>query len=307
MTELSPGSSMIEEPTPFRGILLCTSAYGLLSLQDAAMKWLVDEQSVTVSLFWRSASVLLVCLVLGRGAMIGEIMRSQGRGSVVFRAFVSIIAWILYYSAARHLDLAEMTTLYFSAPVMVIVLAAVVLKERANRLQWMAVMLGFIGVVVAARPDRISEPRAAAMVLLAAMLWAYGYILLRQLQGRMTVGSQVLLTNLVFVIVTGITLPWQGGLPGADQIGLMALVGLVGGLGQFALFASFTRTSATVLAPFEYTGLIWAYLLSTAIWGAPPSPSLIAGALFISVSGVLGIYGANRLSRARRSRPARMD
>jgi drug/metabolite transporter (DMT)-like permease len=288
----------------FQGIALCVAAYGLMGLQDAAMKWLVADQSVPVSLFFRSAAVTLACLALGRGAMVRGIARSPAQATVVVRALVSLAAWILYYTGARDLSLAEMTTIYFSAPVMVVILASLILKERASALQWGSVLIGFVGVVVATRPGSAPAPAATAMVLVAAALWAFGYILLRRINGRMTVGAQVLVTNLVFCLVTGPMLPWLGPLPGLPGIAVMAAVGLVGGAGQYALFASFERASASVLAPFEYTGLIWAFALSALIWGTRPDPALICGAALIAASGLLGIHAAHQGSRGNRAAAA---
>ncbi|MBN7807811.1 MULTISPECIES: DMT family transporter [Agrobacterium] len=280
-----------------QGILLCILAYGFLSLQDAAMKWLVEDHSVTVSLFWRSLAVLLVCLALGRGRMVRDANRSSAKGLAIWRALVSIAAWVLYYIAARDLSLAEMTTIYFSAPVIVVILAVLILKERANALQWASVLIGFVGVLIATQPGGATQPMAIAMVLSAAVLWAYSYILMRQMGGRMRVGTQVMITNLVFVVAMGATLPWEGQMPEWSQIGAMALVGLVGGLGQLALFASFERASATVLAPFEYSGLIWAFLFSTLLWGTSPSNALVLGAVLITLSGIMGAYAAKHTSR----------
>jgi hypothetical protein len=94
------------------------------------------------------------------------------------------------------------------------------------------------------------------MVLTAAGYWAYSYVLMRQIDGRMGVGAQVMMTNLVSVVATGSTLPWETSMPTLQQIGAMALVGVVGGLGQRALFASSEQTNATTLAPFECSGLL---------------------------------------------------
>ncbi|MFD2174987.1 DMT family transporter [Rhodobacter lacus] len=279
------------------GVLLCVLAYGLLGLQDAAMKWLVADQSVPVSLFFRSLAVTAACVAFGRGPMVRGALASSAQAMVILRAAISIVAWILYYTGARDLSLAEMTVIYFSAPVMVVVLAVLVLKERVGPLQWASVAVGFAGVIVAVHPTHAPAPTATALVLLSALLWAFGYILLRRINGRMTVGAQVLVTNIVFCLVTGVMLPFQGPMPGLSQIALMAAVGLIGGAGQYALFASFERASAAVLAPFEYTGLIWAFLLGALIWGTRPDLALILGAVLIAASGLIGVHAVNRDKR----------
>ena len=284
---------------PLQGVLLCIVAYGLFSLQDASMKWFAADYSVVTPLFWRSLAILAACAAIGRGRMMREAVRSPAKAIVAWRAIVSLVAWLFYYAAAQRLSLAEMTTLYFAAPIMVVVLAVVVLKERASPSQWAAVLLGFAGVVVASRPGYMASPLAIATILVAAALWAYGYVLLRQIRGRMGVGTQVLATNAVFVIALGVALPWQGVQADLPTTGMMALIGIVSGLGQFALFASFERASATVLAPFEYSGLIWAFLLSNLIWHTHGNAMVGIGAALIAVSGATSAYAAYRSGKAR--------
>ena len=137
-----------------QGIGLCTLGYAFLSLQDAGIKWLVADYSVFTILFWRALVVVLACLLIGRLQLVRRAWRSSSRRLLVVRGLLSIAAWLLYYTAARDLTLAEMTTLYFSAPIMVTVLATAILKERVNGWQWFTLIIGFIGVVIACRPEQ---------------------------------------------------------------------------------------------------------------------------------------------------------
>ena len=275
-----------------QGIGLCTLGYAFLALQDAVIKWLVADYSVVTILFWRSLFVVFVCLVAGRLRLVQKAWRSPSRRLLVQRGLLSIVAWVLYYTAARDLSLAEMTTLYFSAPIMVTVLAAVFLKERANGWQWFTLIVGFVGVIIACRPGNIAEPLPVVLTLLAAMCWAFTYIQLRQVDDQTSVLEQMLITNVVFVICMTVALPWtHTPSPTPAWLGMLA-AGLVGGIGQYLLFASFRRATATLLAPFEYTGLIWAFLLSSLIWGTVMDVSLMIGAGLIAVSGTLAmIFG----------------
>lgn len=275
-----------------QGIGLCTLGYAFLALQDAGIKWLVADYSVVSILFWRSLVVVVACLLVGRSRLVQRAWRSPSRRLLVVRGLLSIVAWLLYYTAARDLTLAEMTTLYFSAPIMVTVLAAVILKERASGWQWFSLVLGFIGVIIACRPSNMADPLPIVLTLLAAMCWAFTYIQLRQVDDQTSVLEQMLITNVVFVICMTLALPWtHTPAPTPAWLGMLG-AGLVGGIGQFLLFASFQRATATVLAPFEYTGLIWAFLLSSLIWGTLMDVSLMIGAGLIAVSGTLAmIFG----------------
>ncbi|MHC8319975.1 DMT family transporter [Pseudomonas sp. GB2N2] len=272
-----------------QGIGLCTLGYAFLTLQDAVIKWLVADYSVISILFWRSLVVVLACLLAGRLHLVQRAWRSPSRRLLVARGLLSIVAWVLYYTAARDLTLAEMTTLYFSAPIMVTVLAAVILKEKSSGWQWLSLLIGFVGVIIACRPSNIGEPLPIVLTLLAAACWAFTYIQLRQVDEQTSVLEQMLITNVVFVVCMMIALPWNY-TPATTPAWLGMLgAGLVGGIGQFLLFASFQRATATVLAPFEYTGLIWAFLLSSLIWGTLMDVSLMIGAGLIAVSGTLAM------------------
>lgn len=275
-----------------QGIGLCTLGYAFLSLQDAGIKWLVSDYSVFTILFWRAVVVAVACLLAGRLKLVQRAWRSPSRRLLVVRGLLSIAAWLMYYTAARDLTLAEMTTLYFSAPIMVTVLATVILKERVTGWQWFTLIIGFVGVVIACRPNNMAEPLPIVLTLLAAMCWAFTYIQLRQVDDQTSVLEQMLITNVVFVICMAVALPWTyTPTPTPAWLGMLG-AGLMGGIGQFLLFASFQRATATVLAPFEYTGLIWAFLLSSLIWGTLMDVSLMIGAGLIAVSGTLAmIFG----------------
>lgn len=275
-----------------QGIGLCTLGYAFLSLQDAGIKWLVADYSVFTILFWRALVVVFAVLLAGRLPLVRRAWRSPSRRLLVVRGLLSIAAWLLYYTAARDLTLAEMTTLYFSAPIMVTVLATVILKEQVSGWQWLALIIGFIGVVIACRPSNMADPVPIVLTLLAAMCWAFTYIQLRQVDDQTSVLEQMLITNVVFVVCMAVALPWtHTPTPTPAWLGMLG-AGLMGGIGQFLLFASFQRATATVLAPFEYTGLIWAFLLSSLIWGTLMDVSLMIGAGLIAVSGTLAmIFG----------------
>ncbi|MCY1427416.1 hypothetical protein D9M71_432620 [compost metagenome] len=156
----------------------------------------------------------------------------------------------------------------------------------------MALVLGFIGVVIACKPTSMVEPLPIVLTLLAALCWAFTYIQLRKVDEQTTVLEQMLITNVVFVICMAVPLPWTyTPAPLPSWLGMLA-AGLVGGMGQFLLFASFQRATATVLAPFEYTGLIWAFMLSSLVWGTLMDMSLLVGAGLIAVSGTLAMICA---------------
>jgi drug/metabolite transporter (DMT)-like permease len=279
------------------GIGLGVLAYVFFSAHDATIKFLVETLPVWQILFVRSLIITLACLAVGRTQLLGQAMRTKLKVPLFLRGVLTLVAWLCYYTAARSLPLAQLITLYFAAPLIVTVLAAPVLGEVVTRGRWIAVSVGFVGVMIASDPLGVRLSLPAVLVLAAACLWGYGVLLMRQIARRESSLLQILSSNLVFVVVTGAMslADWHPTHP--SQLGLLLAVGVLGGLGQFCLFEGARRAPAAVMATVEYSGLLWAFILGYAIFGDIPRPAVFAGAALIVCAGVLLVGTERRAAR----------
>ena len=164
-----------------------------------------------------------------------SILKSKYRGTVVIRAALMLTAWMLFYSSARYLGLAELTTLYFSAPIMVMVLSIFVLKEKVGAGRWIACAVGFVGVVVAANPANSPNWLPATLCIIAGFCWAWSTILIRLVSRSETTLTQMYATSALFGIACALSLPWLWENPDAQGWLLMIAVGLVSTVGQSSL------------------------------------------------------------------------
>ena len=285
--------------TVLAGVCLGIAGYGLFSLQDAAVKWLVDDFTVWQVLFIRSVSLTALLLLIARRAGVSSMLASRNKGPLLLRAIVILAAWLCYYNAARDLGLAELTTLYYAAPVLVVVLSIVLLRERVHAARWIAIGLGFAGVVVAANPTGRPDLLPALLVLIAAGLWAWSNILVRQIMAYETTLNQMLFSNGAFVVLAGVAMPWTWQTPDPRSLALMVGLGVLSGAGQFLLFEGFRRAPASAIAPCEYTSLVFAFLLGYAIWGDLPADSVFLGAGLVALGSVVLVLSELRRSRAR--------
>lgn len=276
------------------GMLLALLAYSLLAMQDATVKWLVITVPVCQVLFVRSAIVMAGCLVAGRRRLLVQARQTPILGLLLCRGVVTLAAWFCYFTAARFLPLAQLITLWFTAPVIVALLAAPLLKETVGRARWAAVGIGFAGTVAAASPAGLSLSPAAALVLLAAALWAVGVILTRVIARHEPSLVQMLYNNAFFFVATGIAsaLAWHR--PSGAEAALLLQVALLGGFGQFCLFEAARRAPASLTAPLEYTALVWAFLLGFAVWGDVPGRCVLLGAALILSAGLMLIITERR-------------
>ncbi len=279
------------------GIGLGVLAYGLFAVHDAAIKFLVETLSVWQVLFFRSATILGACLLIGRAPLARRAIATPLKRTLAFRAMITMTAWLCYYTAARTMGLAQLLTLYFAAPIMVTLLAARVLRETVTPARWAAVCTGFIGVMFAADPLGVRPSVDTLLVLIAAALWGYAIILMRQIARRESSMIQMLFNNAIFLPITAAVCAttWQHPDPGEWL--LLASVGAFGGLAQFLVFEMARRTPASVMASVEYTALVWAFLLGWAIWGDIPSPAVWFGAGLIALSGVMLVLAERRAPR----------
>lgn len=294
-------SSSGESGSVLSGIGLALAAYFTFSLQDASVKWLVVDYATFQLMFMRSSVILIICFISG-GPRVGlEALSSPYLKTLALRALVLLSAWFCFYTAARHLQLAEMSTIYFSSPLIVAALAVPILGERVSPFRWCAIAIGFVGVVIACRPTHLHEPLAIGMALTAALLWAYAMILFRQIAPHIRTLVQMVIFNGAFVIVCGVALPWVWKTPSLREFLLMVLIGVMGGAGQFLATEGIKRTPASVIAPLEFSGLLWAFALGYLIWGDLSDVAVFVGAALILVGGMMIVGAEWRASRRRAS------
>lgn len=280
------------------GLGLAFCGYALFASQDAIVKWLVPGYTLPQILFTRSLVIVVFTLAIGRSDAVVQVIRSSNQGSIALRAALILAAWLLYYSAAARMGLAEITTLYFAAPLVAVGLAATLLGERVSGARWAAAATGFVGVVVAAGPSGGFQAGPTSMALAAACCWAASATLVRWIGRSDTTLTQILASNALFTLACALALPWLWRTPDAGSLGLMLGLGVIGGGGQFLLFEAFRYAPASALAPVEYSGLVWAFLYGYAIWADVPGPSTFAGAGLISAGSLALVWSERRQGRA---------
>lgn len=266
---------------PLYGLALAFAGYAVFSFQDAILKKLVEDFAVVQILFVRSILVMaIMSLVFGAAGWRG-LARSTAWKALAGRSALILIAWVSYYSAARELGLAELTTLYFVGPVAVVILSVLFLREHVAPWRWLAVAIGFVGVLIAANPTQSPHLVPAGLALLGAFAWAGTTVLLRLLGRTEATQTTMLASNLVFAAVCGLLLPFVWVTPDIMSLALMLALGLIGATGQYLVFESFRHAPASLLAPTEYAMLIGAFINGYVFFGEIPAAHTYAGAAFI--------------------------
>lgn len=276
------------------GILLSSLAYLCFAMHDAMIKLLVESTTVWQILFCRSIAILLGCFILGGRNLARETATSPALRPMMLRSLFLLAAWLCYFNAAKHLPLADITTLYFAAPIAAILLAIPILGEKVPLSSWIAVLTGFAGVVIASNPTGMTTGWPVYLALVAAVCWAIATTLLRTTSQSASSMVQMTMTNVFFLLLTTPMALATWTMPsGGAQILLLA-VGFIGGLGQISFFEALRRAPISVIAPLEYTALIWSFILGYAIWRDVPGPNVWTGAVLIAGAGMIILFAARK-------------
>ena len=281
------------------GIALGLLSYGLFCVHDAGVKWLVVTTPVLQIMFFRSLTVLAGTIVIGGRPLLLRAVATPLKWPLALRALLMMTAWLCFYSASRTLPLGQLTTLYFVAPLVITLLAARLLGEHVSRARWTAVSIGFLGVMFASDPFGVTASLPTLLVMAAAVMWAYGIILMRRIARQETSLLQMLFSNTVFLVISGVASIAAWHPPVGIELPLLLAVGVFGGLAQFSVFEAARSVPASVLATVEYSALLWAFLLGFAVWGDIPDLSVSIGAALIAGAGVLLVVTERQTARAR--------
>jgi drug/metabolite transporter (DMT)-like permease len=283
---------------------LAALAYAVFALQDATIKWLVGGGIPAWQvLCLRSLVIVSACLAIGRRRLLERALATPIKRVLLLRGALTMGAWLAYYTASGRLTLAKLLTLYFAAPLLTTLLAIPILRERVPAGRWVAIAVGFAGVIVACDPGGVAFGWPAALALIAAVLWGYTIVLMRQTALAESNLLLMLYSNGLFLVVTTIvcaTVQWQP--PTLGQALALAAVGVIGGVAQFILFEAFRHAPASLLAPVEYSALIWGFVLGFVVFGDIPHLAVFAGAALILASGAILLAGERRPGHANGSR-----
>jgi drug/metabolite transporter (DMT)-like permease len=288
-----------------RGIAMMTLAVALLSLMDAGLKELAAlYPPLQVAALRAAASWPIVAVWVFTRMAPRELLRV--RWSLhLFRGALGVAMIAAFVYGVRALPLTTAYTLFFVAPLIITLLSRPFLGEKIGAHRWIAIAGGFLGVLVAMRPGAEGVVSWAGLaVLLAALGYAISAITVRVLARTDSTPAMVFwLLTFVALGAGALALPnWVDIKP--EHWLLVAGVGIVGAAGQFTITEAFARGEASVIAPLEYTALIWGLGFDALLWQVLPGSSTWVGAAIIVVAGIYLLRAERRPAALASSEPS---
>lgn len=282
------------------GIVLMLLAYLCFSGIDTSAKWLVLAGLPSLQLaFMRYIGHFAISLILlGKSEFSLSSFGSDKFGLVVLRGALLMGSTVLNFFAVRYIPLTLTSTILFSAPIMVCTLSWPLLGERVGLWRWGAIMLGFVGILIAIRPFDDSFHWAAMLSLSAAFCFAFYSILTRKLSGVVAIDTMQFYSGFVGTIILApfAFAEWQNP-TGAFGWILMVLMGLLGWLGHQLLTQAHGYATASALTPFGYSFILYLTIWSYLVFDHLPDRWTITGAAVVVTSGLMIWLRERRLAR----------
>ena len=269
------------------GIGLRVAAMACFACLSAIVKWTGERGVPTFEIiFFRNAFAFIpLGLYVWRTTGFSVLKTRRPVGHLT-RSAIGLVAMTCGFSALQRLPLTDATAFQFAAPLFMTALSAMILREPVGRHRWGAVLVGFVGVLIMTRPTGQVNPIGVGLALAGAIGAAGASVTIRQMADTERGATIVFYFTLAGTVLglAGSAFDWVT--PDLLTLAMLVLGGLVGGVGQILTTQAVTVAPVGVVAPFDYTQLVWATGFGFLIWGELPHAATVAGAVVVAASGV---------------------
>lgn len=285
------------------GVMAMVAATALLVVNDSIAKHLSESYPIGQILFWRQTigAVALFGLLAVQNRL-GELRIVDGRGQLL-RGVLFVANTFLIVLSLSLLPLPIVSAILFASPILVAVLSGPLLGETVTMRRWIAVLIGFAGVLTIVRPGGVGFTWLMLLPIVPALTSSLRDIVTRKLT-RTDTSMSILFWSNALILPAGLASmvlasPWQP--LTSTAWAWLVFNGVINLAAHFLMIHALRIADASLVAPFKYTGLIWAFLLGLAIWGYQPDAWTLAGTALIVVSG---LYALERRPRTAGLKPA---
>ena len=275
-----------------------SSGMAALVLNDTIMKYVGQSvplaQMLTVRGTIAIAMILLVARAMGATSKFGTLRDRR----IAYRSIFEVLGTLLYLAALMHLPIGNATAINLSSPLMMAVLAVFVLQEKPGVRRWIAIGIGFIGVILIVQP-RVEDFNAWALVCLAATMSGTTRDLITRNIPRHIPAILISMVGISFVTIlaAGYTLVVGWKLMAWTQVALLALSASLLATGYFLIVNSMRHGEVTMVSPFRYVGLLVALITGFVLWGEVPTAMAWGGIAIVLCAGIYLLHDERRRNR----------
>ncbi|MGE0563847.1 MAG: DMT family transporter [Pseudolabrys sp.] len=300
----------LPDRSPLKGILFKLISAFLFAAMSALVRLAGEVTPVGQIVFFRSAfAIVPVIAIYAWRRELASAVRTRRPLGHLGRGTLSVAGMYSNFSSLIRLPLADATAISFATPLITVALAAVILKEKVRVYRWSAVVVGFLGVIVMLVPHlQFGGASAAGSVAMAGAVFAViavfcnagTVIQTRRLTQTESTPSIVFYFSLICAIAGALTLPFAWYTPSWGQLAGLVSLGVLGGLAHIFLTESYRHADASVVAPFDYSTMIWAILFGYYVFAELPTAAVYIGSVIVVGAGLFVIWRERQLGLQRR-------
>jgi drug/metabolite transporter (DMT)-like permease len=270
------------------GILFLLASIGFITVVDTAAKYMTTSLP-PVQLVWGYFLGIFICLLglaASKGGGLPRLLTTQRPLLHIGRSGLLVLSISLLFIALRHMSLADATAISFTSPLFITVLAIPILKEKVDKARWLAVLGGLLGVLVVVRPGSGLASWISLLPLFGAVAFAGFQIATRLLASTETTFATLFYTGLGGLAWSSLALPFVWQTPETWHWLTFLIQGALGMGAHLCMIKAFSHAEASLLAPFNYSKIIWAAGTGYLVFGNIPSLNTLAGAAIIAMAGL---------------------
>ncbi|MBY6159964.1 DMT family transporter [Mameliella alba] len=289
------------QPDNLRGIVLMLLGFFSFAACDVLAKLLTESFHAAQVVWFRQIGLALgiIVLIVLRGP---SLLRSRLPFLQIFRGITAVLSAVCFVVGVSFVPLADAVAVTFIAPFVVTVLGAVFLREPVGIRRWIAVGIGFVGMLIVIRPGMGVLHPAIGFTVAAACFFALRQVLSRSLSGTDPVVTTVAYTSLTSITLVSLALPFVWITPGEPWLWLVAIgLAVTAGLGEVLVIRALDIAQAVVVAPMHYSLILWSTFYGYVVFSDLPDGWTIFGCSIIVASG---LYTLHRERLANRKKPA---
>lgn len=267
------------------GIIMMIMAVAILTGMNVMVKMIGTSYHPTQITFMRSlvAMILIFPFLMKAGGL--SLLKTKRPGLHLMRSLAGTLGNILYFYAFQRMTVGDVMVISQAVPLFVTIFAVLFLSERVGIRRWVAVLVGFLGVIIAIDPA--GNFHITSLIAVAATgCWASTILFMRKLGATESPYTVTFIFMTVCTTITACIQPWVWQTPTPRMLVLILGIGISGALGQMLMSTALKYAKASVVSPFNYTGIIWAIGFDLVLWDIIPAWTTILGAGIITVTGV---------------------
>ena len=256
------------------------------SIMDLVVKW-SDSYPLGQVIFFRGFfGVLLYFLIMPRDR-IKNFYYTKRPGLHFLRCFFGLIALLAIFTALRNLPLATVVSISFAAPIFTTILSIFLLSEKVGLFRWLAVIVGFIGIIIITEPGFTSLNIYFIYPIIFCLGMSYVAITIRQLSTSEPVWLISLYFSATITLASFFTIPYGWIMPDIKDLMLLISIGIFGGAANLWLSQSYKFSEVSLVTPLKYLALVFAIIFGYLIWNEVPSIKTLTGAFLVITSSII--------------------